>query len=296
MVHATIHIYDLIMIVGMVHASEDSKLINSWADTYMRSVFLKYKEVEVLLFEKEEGALINDLWHCKYEVVIGVARDDCLLEWLSYDTVTDFVDKFLLARIPADKRRGILEEFLRHASLFPQFADEMTAAMHSSDPTGLGKTNSGLTNYMKEVSAKRPINGMNMTQWLHGMSFMNLIHGGTFSFTRLIAVPEIAALMTEKESKYTMTDEAHVMAMLLTTDGLQTNRYIFTGSLIEENRKDNPLIPILESYDAKANQLKKDYLAKLEENEDSFREYGWIWNDFIPDLIDNRQLTLTTYV
>ena len=79
------------------------------------------------------------------------------------------------------------------------------------------------------------------------------------------------------------------------------DRYVFTNKMTHGKKWDTSNVPegvqdVLLKYDDKATALKEEYKAKLLQDPEELREYGFITTDHCPDGYDGKQHTITTYI
>eukprot|EP01040_Poterioochromonas_malhamensis_P006093 gene6091-6559_t len=290
-VHAGIHIYNLINVIGILHSSEDSKnLIYPWAETYLLNVPLKYFEVEKLLLN-EGGALVGGGFLGNRDQVLQYTTD-LLKAWLGYSTFDEFVEGFIFPYIPKGQRNGFLPEYFTQANLIPGFTNDLTNAIKTADSKAYTKLNTKLTKYYQDLGNKVSTY-KDVSTWIQIQSALGIFHGGTLSFSRYIATPSFLPLLDPTNTgAYTKQDEKIAITVLATTDGLTPDRYVYSSNLLKSQ---SVISSVLKTYNDQSNALKSKYFDSIKGNA-GFAEYGWIWTDFAPDLIDNKQLTLTTYV
>jgi hypothetical protein len=342
--HATMHIADLILGMGIVHATDIPKAINyqPWAESFLKNLPLKELEVELLLLKDEvfpfsriqslsfllgDGALVGGGWGGHRKNLLKFIRKEFLKVWFHFPTVDDFIEKFLFAGIEKSQRSVVLEQHLKHLKLIPDFAQDLINTMTdhtncrrlSRDANDLNAVddesckdllskigtysimNQRLKEYMDEVGDDVSYIS-NFKEWIHIKHIIGVMHGSTMSFSRILATPEVLMIMSEENvphkmsDTYTAADQNHFSTILSTMDGIERDRHVFTSSFVKKgNITNNDLEGVLKKYDNDRKSLQEKYWEVIK-NDIRFAEFGWIWTDFAPDIIDNKQLTLTTYV
>ncbi len=291
-VHASIHIYDFINVLGLVDGTEGAGLsVYGWGQSYLKNVPLKYFEVEKLLFS-QNGALVGGGFQGDRTQVLQYVVDELLKPWLHLSTAQGFIDEFIFAYIPTAKRGGLLKSYLEQAALIPDFTKDLTAAIKKQAGSKYNGINEKLEEYYRGIGNDIS-NIADIGAWIQVMTAINIVHGSTFSFSRYIATPQfLPYLDSTNTGTYTATDANIAVTVLATTYGLSAERYVYTSELLYAI---NPLHAVLKTYNDRSNAIKTNHFNTISKDP-NFADYGWIWTDFGPDLIDNKQLTLTTYV
>ncbi len=297
-VHSSIHIFDYISVLGLFSStSGSSPAVFDWAGSYLSNVPKKYFEVATLLYNEQDGALASPAgFNANRTQVLQFITDEVLKSWLHYKTANQFVDEFAFAYIPKRQRDGFLKAFLDQVNLIPDFTNELSAAIDQSSNGQSGKINEKLEKYYHDIGNDIS-NIKDIGAWIQLMSVLNIVHGSTFSFSRFIATAHyLPYLDFTNTGNYTEGDVKNAITVLGTTFGLASDRYVFSSKLVTPSRApDKIILPVLQKYDAASNDLKIKYFNTIKKDP-KFAEYGWIWTDFGPDLIDNKQLTIATYV
>ncbi len=295
-IHASIHIYDYINVIGLLTSSTpSSRSVADWAGSYLSNVPTKYSEVETLLFS-QNGALVSTSgFTADRAQVLQYVTDELLKPWLHYSTADQFIDKFVFAYIPKGHRGGFLQAFQQQVDLIPNFTSELVTAIDKESNGQFQQINQNLENYYRDLGNDIS-NIKDVGAWIQLMSILNIVHGSTFSFSRLIVTPQyLPYLGFSNTGKYTATDVAIAITVLGTTLGLSSNRYVYSSLLVPPKDNDETIYSVLQRYDKSSNDLKIKYFDVIK-NDPKFAEYGWLWTDYGPDLIDNKQLTLAAYV
>eukprot|EP01040_Poterioochromonas_malhamensis_P011555 gene11555-12602_t len=295
-VHASIHIYDYINVIGLYTSSTpSSRSVADWAGSYLSNVPTKYSEVETLLLS-QNGALVSKSgFNADRTQVLQYIRDELLKPWLHFSTADQFVDKFVFGYIPKEQRSGLLKAFQQQVDLIPNFTSDLVTAIDKESNGQFQQINKNLEEYYRDLGNDIS-NIKDVGAWIQLMSILNIVHGSTFSFSRLIVTPQyLPYLDFSNTGKYTGTDVKIAITVLGTTLGLSSNRYVYTSLLVPPKGSDETIYSVLQRYDKASNDLKIKYFDAIK-NDPKFAEYGWLWTDYGPDLIDNKQLTLATYV
>jgi hypothetical protein len=297
--HVSIHIFNLLMIIGMLYASRLSSLlfIFPWINGFFHNVILKYNEIAMCYFKEEgNGFLIGGKGGFKpvsSENVLSIMFEEIIKPWLHLENSSKFIESFLFHDIPSDYRNDLCEEFLKHIDLAQSFTFDATSTLNEYDRKGVDGTNRLLKDFMMKIGPDISTIS-NTSQWIELMSVFGIFHGCSFSYTRLFGMAPILSCIDETLDYFTASDEKHVIVKLGTNLSLNEERIVYSSKLPELN-EENPLNFVLRKYEKLSKQVKNEYWNRISKDTD-FSNYGWIWTDYCPDLIDNKQFTLTAYV
>jgi hypothetical protein len=127
-------------------------------------------------------------------------------------------------------------------------------------------------------------------QWEEVMAATGAMHGGTLSYTRLIAMPGVVRWKNKVGVNWDIRDVSLMSAALGTTVGMEDERDRDSeGPYAEQLRE------VLKLYDSRVTKLKKKYQDKIVDDED-FNDFVWIFTDFCLDNFDGKQLTIATCI
>ena len=284
------------MTSAMVYSTKGTAL-SSWAKPYISNIYLKYVEVETLLFSKVgylSGSRPNSPGY-------DVANRDKLLqinkkmlcEWGTFKTADEYLYKFLFKHMPRESllSSGIAEAFLSQTDLVGPYAKDMDLEF-IKDPN-YNKITSKLKTFMgntgKDVSELD-----SMKAWAEMISVTGILHGSTLSMSRLVLTHSFLTVNSPETPKFTANDAAWTSVITGTILGCLDDFHVFSNTL-PSNTPYN-INRVLLEYDNKTNDLKAKYFKKISENDDIFKNFGWILTDYGPNFLDGKQLTLTTYI
>lgn len=294
-VHALIHVFNMIMISAISHSSEGTTSIKDFAAAFEPNIGIKYQEVSLLLFKEKTGILTGGYFACDGTKVIKIARE-MICDWGSRKSADDFLNGFLFSGLSKSGKKlaesaGVLGEYRRHLALAAPFAEDVSAHFAGDSTQSLKKFETTLSNYLKKCGTGVS-KVTSLKQWIELMSALGIMHGGTLSMTRNFIAPEVISKITFSNT-YTKADAATIKAALGTIVGIIEGRHVY-GSAISKT-KDKKLEEILKRYDTLSSLQKELYFNSIKTNP-LFSKFGWIWTDYAPDLVDGKQLTITTYI
>jgi len=299
-VHATIHVFHLLMVTGIADSTQNSEVLYNFAKPYFPNVYLKHEEVELLLFGPG-GALVGGQFKADRMSVLAIAREMlCLIG--SFKTAEDFLHKFILKNalrlgLSHAQKAGILEEFQKQAYLISPYAKEMTEEFRKlKNGKELEDCNNNIALFYSNTG-----DGVsqvaNITTWIELMSVTGIMHGNTLSFTRLmITQPIVAIANIDYTPNFTDYEIDFVTKSSGTIIGIIEDRSVFSDKYEYDTTKFSPeLKGVIAKYAGMSADLKIDYFKKIRQHP-RFNEIGWVLTDYCTDGIDAKQLTLTTYV
>lgn len=127
------------------------------------------------------------------------------------------------------------------------------------------------------------------------MTITGILHGSTFSFTRLQMTTPIMKLNTTA-STYGAND---LMAVLTggTLVGKFTDHSVFSeNDIYLKDLSSNTVRRVFTKYNKKSEAFKRKYFREISRNSNRFNNFGWLYSDYFPFGYDGKQFTKTTYI
>ena len=283
------------MTTGIVHSTTKTDL-ESWAKPYVMNIYLKYVEVEKLLFSPK-GYLTGDGatgYRVKDSKTVLEINREMLCKWGSVKTANEYISDFLFENMDAAamKKAGLCEEFLKHVDIISPYATAMDNEFKKNIATNAVITDR-LTTYMSKTG-KGVSSVNNMKTWMELMSVTGILHGSTLSMSRLMLTHSFMSLNKPESLTFTKEDAAWCTTTSGTILGALDDFHVFSNTLpctspYNVNR-------VLLEFDAITHDLKAKYFKKISEDAEIFENYGWILTDHGPNFVDGKQLTITTYI
>ena len=274
-------------------ATNPSSRLHAWASAYVQNVYVKYLEVERLLYNKKSGALTGKLYKATNpDRVLEVAREMLCL-WGSLKTSDEYMYKFIFAGVKPEhvKRANLLNQFFKHQELVGPYAKDLNA-IFSKDP-GYGAMNNAIKSFMSRTG--RGVSSIdNVSTWIELMTVSGLLHGNTLSMSRLILTSQVLKHNSPKSATYTDRDASLVQTVAGTIVGTLEEFRCFSNNIPSNVPYD--IACVLDEYDARSTALQRQYFVEIKKNKATFRDFGWILTDYAPALIDGKQLTISTYI
>jgi hypothetical protein len=303
-VHANIHIFHTLMVTAMADSTFPFKAIHEWASPYFTNVYLKFKEVKMLLFG-EGGALTGGVYKSNRNEVLNICLD-MFCVWGQCNGANDFITKFLLAGLTNTysleqiAAAGILTEFFKHANLISPYANDLNREFKKiNNGIDLKLVNENLKLFLLSSKSEFPKDLVvstvdNIVTWIELMTVTGIVHGSTLSFTRLIMTNPIISIITPSD-KYGPDDTFFMKGGSATIVGMMEEHSVYSDQMQEKTFMSPVLKSIIYKYAGLSSKLKWDYYEKISKDP-NFVNNGWVLTDNCSDGIDGKQLTLTTYI
>ena len=283
------------MTTGIVHSTLKTDL-EPWATPYVLNIYLKYVQVERLLFSEngyltgtgEEGYRIQNRAR-----VLEINRA-MLCKWGAMKTANEYISDFLFTNIDptAMKKAGLCEEFLKHVALISPYATAMDNEFKKNTKTYDGITNK-LTSYM--ASTGKGVSSVDNTKtWMELMSVSGILHGSTLSMSRLMITHSMTSINTPESSTFTKRDVKWNRTLVGTILGALEDFHVFSNTL--PSKSPYNVNRVLLEFDAITQDIKAKYFKEISKDAEIFDNYGWILTDHGPNFVDGKQHTITTYI
>ena len=280
---------------AMVHATNNTAL-SSWSKPYMYQIFFKYMQVETIILSKNGfitgSASASSGFNAINRTRILEIIKAMLCEWGSYKTADQFVKKFLLGNISPKAMcgSGIATALLRQVELIGPYANAMDKEF-KKDPN-YKTINANLKSYLLQTGTG--VSSISsMKSWLELMSITGIVHGSTYSMTRLSLTPSLISVNSPDSTTFTALDAVLVRVLSVTILGADEDFYVFSDSLPASYPYG--ISKVLTSYDKKTAYLKDLHHKEITKDPKVYKTFGWILSDHGPNFTDGKQLTLITY-
>jgi len=297
--HATIHVLHFLMTSALEDSSKEYPEMHEWAKTYSKNIGVKYGQVAFLLINDApltgvDKALISGTAGFGSSQAIRPILKKLLDTWASDPTAKGFVEEMFPMSRHKMERAGILTEFMKHVDLIKPFATEAAEALQDINEEAFHDAERNMREYFDNCGTFKGFKINTFNSWIQLMSITGIVHGGTLSYTRLMANSNIMKWRDIESDTWTAEDVNVFMTGLGTIVGMEPGRHVMTST--EASPQFDPkLQDVLNEYDGKTSILKADYIADIIEDKD-FNDYGWILTDYGPDDFDGKQLTIATYI
>lgn len=219
---------------------------------------------------------------------------EILCEWGACNTAQEFADKFLFKNIPKGiKNANVASEFKKYVELMGEYGTELAAAVAKDGEALESGINRKLSEFMRSTG-KGVSSVDNLKTWAELLAVTGVMHGSTISMTRLSLTPSILAEANPETDTFGKGEASIFQTSIGTILGALEDFRVFSSTLpssvsFNVNR-------VLTKYDAKSSLIKAEYFNKITENQEEFKNFGWILTDHGPNFVDGKQMTISTYI
>jgi hypothetical protein len=282
---------------AMMYATTNTSL-NSWAKPYMFQVYFKYTQVEAIILSAvgflTGSAPSSSGYNAQDRTKILAINKAMLCEWGQYKTADQYVKRFLFKNISPRSQAlcvsGMGRSFLRQVALIAPFAKDMETEFQK-DPNYNTITNN-LGSYLNSTGTG--VSSIDsMKSWLELMSVTGVLHGSTFSMSRLSLTHNMLSVNSAESETFTVRDASLTKVLMVTILGTHEEFYVFSDHLPATNPYN--INSVLQTFDKKTTALKEAWQKEITKDPVLYKTYGWILSDHGPNFKDGKQLTLVTY-
>jgi len=188
---------------------------------------------------------------------------------------------------------GIATEFRNQIALSSGFASELEAELMKLN--GFKEASKRFSNLCSDTGALGVHSVTSIKQFIELMTASSLLHGSTLSMTRLHITPAIVSIINYKNPYYTKGDTKFISMLLGTISGSLEGYAVYSSKLPYKGAPYG-IIKVIKKYEGLSEKLKVDFFNKITKNQDYFKKFGWIQTDHVPEGIDGKQYTISTYI
>ena len=305
-IHALLHVFHYVNVLAIGNAAVAFPILGRWADKYIANVGVKYLEVQELLWpDQPYGALTGKLGAERANLLNILT--EILTEWGNFKTAEEFRSRFIFRGINQAQRESLLPEFSKHVKIIPEFASDLDKAFAQSSTTSrcYDKANTAIEIFFKNVGDWMPSGNIfsisDIKTWIELMSVTGLLHGSTISFTRHSLTYQYISCKSDKDQLFSIADSVALVISGGTMLGLTKEKHVFASKIYDDYSLLKPPLPeavrkVLDEYYTRSNDLKIKFYFEQQKNRPFFLAAGWILYDYFPDVLDGKQLTLSSYI
>lgn len=296
-VHATLHVWTYIMLNAAEHATFATEM-ESFVNQYEPQIFVKYQEVALLLFSRKNGLLCGKLWQ-------KVNTDNCLKAakqifelMAAQKNSRDWYENIFCAGLPQlidnDMALPLAQPYVKmFEKLSSKTMQRLRQKVEDQYFVHLQDINDRLVQYLNlcdgEEDTKTMFGVSNFSQWIECQGMSGVLHGSTLGLTRLIF------------TKYCVLD-GNWSSTTIDENFEQTQVAVGTLLGLEEEHAVNeqkpldgtPFHKMMGEFQSETKKLQNCFWDSL--SEDERLKHRWIFSVWGPNMLDNTQLTITTYV
>lgn len=287
-VHACLHVYAYIMLGAAQNATSQTKM-DHFMNQYQQKILTKYVEVAKLLIAKG-GLVVGGYWPCKShdhavrnttKVFQRYAQAKNSEEW--------FNGVFLSNNEALIKNEKVLKQCRPYVKMMQEMAKNTVDHISKDENQQI---DAALVKYLSNTGGESNEQWFKMTcfrEWIECQSFCGILHGNTLSISRLVFTPYNRFDGDWDSTLFSQTAATYgvVAGTLL---GLEEHHAINQTATI----KDTMFEQMMRDYQEKTHLLQHQYWDNLDE--DVKQMYGWLFSVWGPNMLNQTQLTITTYV
>jgi hypothetical protein len=215
-------------------------LLNSWARTGMFQIYFKYKQVELIVLAVNGILTGSAPGSAGYDMVdrekVLVVNKAMLCEMGSYKTAGDFETKFLMKNLEQKtlcSSTVVGRQLLKQLELVAPFSSAMEKEF-KKDPNYKSIT-STLKTYLRSTGAG--VNSIcNMRSWLELMTITGILHGSTYSLSRVTSTHSVISVNSFESDTFTLRDAKLMQSLNAVSLGTHEEFYAFSDHLPSVNR------------------------------------------------------------
>jgi len=291
--HVALHVFHYMMSVGLLYATLEDKMLQSWAKIYPYNLDSSVDGVANILVPVKDGLLIVAPSKTDRDEMLTLMRS-ALVEWGNLKSSEDFkkwlFSPALLTKLQKD---GHMTEFFRQEGFVKNYAAELSGALKDLNAEAFTNAEDRLKYFLSSVGTSKTQPSLNKVStiktWIEVMAVTGLYHGQTASWSRLSFSNSFYRYINANP-KYDKLDAQFAGLAALTMNIALKDQYIFKN----KNQGPSTVIEVISKYDKLSCDAKKAFLEKTKK-EEYFNDYGWIYADLFPDHFDGRSTGITYY-
>jgi len=293
--HATLHVMAYIMLSSIGQATYGTP-VEDYFLQFKENIFIKYEEVALLLFSKKNGLLCGQAWK-PVNVDHEMEAAKMMFErFAMQSSAKDILEQIFLAGHPDIINNELLLPQARQiVKIVEKYADTsyelMKQQLHSGIATTAEAIDTQLTNILNHSVPSKPkaFGYEDMRGWIECQCMLGVLHGNTLTFTRLIYT-KYCKLEGKWESDTFDDSFKNSSVGVATLCGLVEEREVMSAEFI----KHTPYYESLKQYQTDLDKLNQKFWDGLSSEEKATSK--WILSIWGPNMNDNSQLTMSTYV
>jgi len=293
--HATLHVMAYIMLSSIGQATYGTPVADYFRQ-FKENIFIKYEEVALLLFSKKNGLLCGQAWK-PVDVDNEMEAAKMMFERFSVQSsAKDILEQIFLAGRPELINNELLLPQARQiVKIVEKYADAsyklMKQKLDSGKATTADAIDKQLTNVLNQSVPSKPesFGYEGMRDWIECQCMLGVLHGNTLTLTRLLYT-KYCKLEGNWESDTFDNSFKNSSVGVATLCGLEEEREVMSAELL----KDTPYYEGLKQYQTDLDNLNQKFWDGLSSEEKASSK--WILSIWGPNMNDNCQLTISTYV
>jgi len=295
--HAALHVYTYIML-GAANTATFGTEMYDFVKQYEPNIFIKYQEVALLLFNEKNGLLCGQAWNpVDYDKCMKAAKDVFAL-YAGQSTAKEWFENVFCAGNEAIIRNELLLPQARnYVPVFKKLSNGAIEKLHKKLDQhyfqSMADVNEKLLTYLSKTDGDDSASTMftlhDFENWVECQGMAGLLHGNTLSFTRLIFTKYCQFGGDWKSENFDPKFSAS-SAAVGTLMGLEESHAINQAKPVEHTE----FYDMMKSFQSLTADIQEDFWKKLSPSEKE--QFTWVLSVWGPNMLDQTQLTISTYV
>jgi len=295
--HATLHVYTYIML-GAANTATFGTEIYDFVKQYEPNIFLKYQEVALLLFNEKTGLLCGQAWNpVSYDKCMKAAKD-VFAHYANQSSAKEWFENVFCAGNEAIiSNKLLLPQARNYVPVFKQLStgaiEKLRKKLDQHYFQSMAGVNERLLTYLSKTdgddSASTMFTMHDFENWVECQGMAGLLHGNTLSFTRLIFTRycQFGGDWTSQNFDPKFSASAAAVGTLM---GLEEHRAINQSQPV----KNTEFYDMMEKLQSLTANIQEDFWKSLTPSEKE--QFTWVLSVWGPNMLDQTQLTISTYV
>jgi hypothetical protein len=293
--HATLHVMAYIMLSSIGQATYGTP-VEDYFHQFKENIFVKYEEVALLLFSKTNGLLCGQAWKpvdINHEMTAAKMMFERFADQSSAKDILEQI--FLAGRPELIENELLLPQARQIVKIVEKYADASYNLMKQRLDSGRATTAEAIDTQLSNIlnhsvpSKAKSFGYEGMRGWIECQCMLGVLHGNTLTLTRLLYT-KYCKLEGKWESDSFDDSFKNSSVGVATLCGLMEEREVMSAELI----KGTPYYEGLKQYESELDQLNQKFWDGLSSEEKASSK--WILSIWGPNMNDNCQLTMSTYV
>jgi len=293
--HATLHVMAYIMLSAIGQVTYGTP-VEDYFHQFKENIFIKYEEVAALLFNKKNGLLCGQAWS---PVDVPNEMKAALMMFKRFAKCSSakgiLEDIFLAGNPELIKNQALLPQARQIVKIVERYAEDSYKLLQNKLSSGKATTAEAIDAELSRILNKSIRDERNcfgsesMKDWIECQCMLGVLHGNTLTLTRLLYTKycKLDGAWTDDNFDKSFANSSVGVATLI---GLDEEREVMSADLI----KNTPYYDSLKSYEDELDQLNQNFWDSLKKEEKASSK--WILSIWGPNMTDNTQLTISTYV
>lgn len=295
--HATLHVYTYIML-GAANTATFGTEMYDFVKQYEPNIFVKYQEVALLLFNKKDGLLCGQAWNpVDYDQCMKAAKDVFELYAGQSSAQEWFENVFCAGNKLIFRNELLLPQARNYVPVFKKLSngaiEKLRQKLDEHYFQSMAGVNEKLLTYLSKTdgadSAATMFTMHDFENWVECQGMAGILHGNTLSFTRLIFT-KYCQFGGDWQSEYFDPKFNASAAAVGTLMGLEEEHAINQAEPVEHTE----FYDMMKSLEALTADMQQDFWKNLTPSEKE--QFTWVLSVWGPNMLDQTQLTISTYV